>query len=39
VFGAFTARVPHALHTRVRSIRSAAIAPTFTEEPKGEITQ
>jgi hypothetical protein len=39
VFGAFAARVPHAMHVRVSSNRSSAIAPTSTEEPKGENTQ
>jgi hypothetical protein len=39
VFGAFTTRVPHATHARVGSPRSAAVAPTITEEPEGENTQ
>jgi hypothetical protein len=39
VFEAFTARVPHAAQARVGSTRSAAIAPTSKEEPKGENTQ
>jgi len=39
VFGAFAARVPQAIYARAGSTRSAAIAPTSKEEPKGENTQ